>query len=361
MKLTTKKNELIKAMHLITGVLPKKNIKPILSGVKITIGEEVYLEATDMESSIRITLPCSELEGTGEAVVDASTIADVAKNLLNDEVTLDLTENKAIAHTGTGQIKIPVMNAEDYPDLDFAGVGEPITVDTSMLSDMIGDVLFCASKDEMVRNLNGVLWEFEQNCLRLVTADSYRLAVTERMVTKRETPLSFYVSLKGMKEISKIITGDSVDVRYDGVKVWIAADNFLFAVRQMDVSFPNYKGILPNSFQTAFTVDRKNLLDSLKLLSVVAKKEGDTVIFVADNDVVEIQAKSTDTGAGTMMLDTKHEGKKIRTAFDPRFLIEGLAKFDETDIKLQFVDADNAMQISNDDFLHIIMPVKIKD
>ncbi len=56
----------------------------------------------------------------------------------------------------------------------------------------------------------------------------------------------------------------------------------------------------------------------------------------------------------------EHADKDVLVAFDPNFLIEGLSKYELEDIEMKFVDASNAMQIADENDIHIIMPVKIR-
>jgi len=128
----------------------------------------------------------------------------------------------------------------------------------------------------------------------------------------------------------------------------------------MDVQFLNYKNVLPVAFQTEITVNRKELIDSIKLIAVIAKGKGDTVRFDIQGDTLSVTARSQDRGDGDVKLMIEKLGKDMLIAFDPQFLIEGLSKYDVEDIKLQFVDESNAMQTGDDYNLHIIMPVKIR-
>ncbi len=363
-----KKNVLMNASSRIVSIIPKKNIKPILSGVKIySQDEDIYFSATDMESSMRIKVESFEREGQGSYVIDALTLEEISKNLLKDEVHFTLEPNKAIAHTGTGEIKIPVMNADDYPELDFENVGEEIQLPQEKISAMIEKVLFCASTDEMIRNLNGVLWEFSGKYLRLVSADSYRMAVTEEIVFNEErSDLSFFISLKSMKEIQSLLKESDEDqfiIKFDGKKVITKIKDILFTARLMDVSFPNYKAVLPEQFQTKIIIDRVEILKALKLINIIAKGKGDTVKLNIEDNKLEISARSQDRGDGDIPYEIKQEGKNMLVAFDPVYLIEGLQHFDGDELEMNFVDENNALQINDTEvsgFLHIIMPVKIR-
>ncbi len=363
-----KKNALVNSSSRIVSIIPKKNIKPILSGVKIhSKDEEVFFSATDMESSMMIKVDTFENEGEGSYVIDALTLEEISKNLLKDEVYFSLEKNKAIAHTGAGEIKIPVMNANDYPELDFENVGEEISLPKDKIINMIEKVLFCASTDEMIRNLNGVLWEFSGKYLRLVSADSYRMAVTEEIVFDNErSDLSFFLSLKSMKEIQSLLKESDekeFTIRFDGKKVITKIKNVLFTARLMDVSFPNYKAVLPEQFQTKIIINRVEILKALKLINIIAKGKGDTVKLNIAENKLELSARSQDRGDGDIPFEIKQEGKDMLVAFDPVYLIEGLQHFDGDELEMNFVDENNALQINDTEvsgFLHIIMPVKIR-
>ncbi len=368
MKFSMKKNTLVNSTSRIVGVIPKKNIKPILSGVKIYEEKDaVYFTATDMESSIRIKIETLELDGTGAYILDASTLEEISKNLLKDEVFFSLEKNRATAQTGSGEIKIPVMNAEDYPELDFEDVGEEIRLPRELVLRMMDKVIFCASTDEMSRNLNGVLWEFSGKYLRLVSADSYRMAVTEEIVFDSDrSDLSFFLSLKSMKEIQSLLkesSEDELSIKFDGKKVITKINHITLTARLMDVSFPNYKAVIPEQFQTKVLINRPEILKALKLIYIIAKGKGDTVKISIEDGKFNISARSQDRGDGAVPFDISHEGKDMVIAFDPLYLIEGLQHFEGDEVEMNFVDENNALQINEKEltgFLHIIMPVKIR-
>lgn len=361
MKYTITQHEMNSIAEIIGGTIPKKAIKPILSGVKIYAQDgKVLFEATDMESSVRIESKAYDIEGTGAYVIDAETLKEIAKKSITTQIEFELEDNKAIAHLGAGQIKIPVMNAEDYPELSFAEQVDEILIPFKYFKDMTDKTVFCASTDEMVRNLNGVLWEFEGRIFRMVTADSYRMAIAQRHLDRGEQiDINLFLPLKAVKQMLKIVK-DDIAIKYDSKTITFTQGNIIFATRLLDVSFPNYKTVVPERFETTIKVNRKELIDAVKLIEVIARGKGDTVKFDIKGDTLEVTAKSQDRGDGDVKLMIEHADKDVLVAFDPNFLIEGLSKYELEDIEMKFVDASNAMQIADENDIHIIMPVKIR-
>jgi DNA polymerase-3 subunit beta len=355
--------------EIIGGTIPKKAIKPILSGVKIYAQDgKVLFEATDMESSVRIESKAYDIEGTGAYVlegtdayvIDAETLKEIAKKSITTQIEFELEDNKAIAHLGAGQIKIPVMNAEDYPLLSFAEQGDEILIPYKYFKDMTDKTVFCASTDEMVRNLNGVLWHFEGRIFRMVTADSYRMSIAQRHLDRGgQIDINLFLPLKAVKQMLKIVK-DDIKIKYDSKAITFVQGNITFATRLLDVNFPNYKAVVPEQFETTIKVNRKELIDAVKLIEVIARGKGDTVKFDIQGGMLNVAARSQDRGDGDVKLMIEHSDKDILVAFDPNFLVEGLSKYDVEDIEMKFVDASNAMQTGDDKDIHIVMPVKIR-
>src|SRR6056297_3207445 len=180
MRFTINQQELKNIAEIIGATIPKKAIKPILSGVKIyNNNDRIIFEATDMESAVRIVSEAYDVKEAGQYVIDAETLKEIAKNSIANQIQFDLQENKAVAKFGTGLIKIPVMNAEDYPALNFAEAGDEIKMSADMFREMTDKTVFSASNDEMQRNLNGMLFEFDGDEFKMVTADGYRMSVAQ--------------------------------------------------------------------------------------------------------------------------------------------------------------------------------------
>lgn len=76
MKIKVNTSEFLKAIHAVEGVISAREIKSILSNLKIEAeGKEVSLSATDLEISIKTSLPAE--------IVQAGSISLPAKQLSN--------------------------------------------------------------------------------------------------------------------------------------------------------------------------------------------------------------------------------------------------------------------------------------
>ncbi len=370
MKFDINRSDFTYAISKVVNIIPSKNIKPILSGVLIKLEDNVVnFTATDMESSINIALNCNQYEGNGEFVIDAKTMAEVARNLLDNTVELELEGNSVRVTSGSGALKLPIMDVADYPNVVFMDSGREIVFPRETLVNMIDRVSFCASTDEYMRNLNGVFWEFSGTYLRMVTADGFRLALAEEEIKANEQgnmdEAVFLLSLKNMKEISgflKEMDDEFFTIKYDGKRIGFNFKGIKYVARIMDASFPDYKRIIPEQFKTNVVIKREEFLKHLKFASVITKSIGDSVRIEIEDSKLHLIVRSQDKGDANNTIDVEHEGANLIIAFNPRFLIEGLQHFQNEEIELNFVDSNNALQINDLDvqgFIHIVMPVRM--
>ena len=70
------------------------------------------------------------------------------------------------------------MSSEEYPKFDEPN-GESVTLDAGSVADALDQVIKAASLDDARQILTGVLMAAEEDGLRFVATDSYRLAVRD--------------------------------------------------------------------------------------------------------------------------------------------------------------------------------------
>lgn len=156
-----------------------------------------------MESSVKVTVECKDYEDDGSFIVDARLLDETAKNMVGSEVEFDFEDNKLQFRTASSKSLIPVMESKDFPDIDFTNEGNIFTFPKAKLLEMIKNVMYACSNNELMRALNCILWEFNTNILQLVASDGYRLAIVKEDILDMDdnSNLHFLVSNKGMKEI----------------------------------------------------------------------------------------------------------------------------------------------------------------
>lgn len=368
MRLNLNRHDLQFAATEVTNVIHAKLVKPILGGVLITAKEGVVrFSATDMESSIQIEW-ATEIEEEGKVVVDAKTLAEIVSTLKEERVQLNMELSSLKIESGTAHMDLPTMDAESFPEIHLIDSGSTFRFPKETLKTMISKVIFAASTDDYMKNLNGVLWEFQGQYLRLVAADGFRLALSEEPLfpeEPQESSLSFLLSLKAMKEFLSLlreIDKEEIELMYDDRRVGIHLDRIRFTARVLDIDFPDYRKVIPTSFRTKVECNREELLQQLKLAHIVTRNSGESVRFDVSANELKVLAKTSEKGAVDIDLDVRKEGEDLTAAYNAKYLIEALQQFKESTIELSFVDRVGPLQFTDLDpggYLCIVMPVRI--
>src|ERR671918_881164 len=248
-----------------------------LSGVLVRAeGGRVELQATDMELGIRVSAP-AQAEREGEAVVPGRLLLDVVRSLPKEELSLEYRSSQQDVEvvSGTAKFHLRTLPLEDFPKLPEAS-GSTMRVPSRAFVETINRVARSASRDETRPHLTGVLVSASGQELRMVATDSYRLSVKE---TPLETPLdgSFEANVpaRALQELARIAQAaeaKSLSVGVRANQVVFAVDGAVLSSRLIDGQFPNYRQLLPDSYEHELRVASGELTDVVRRISLLAQK-----------------------------------------------------------------------------------------
>jgi DNA polymerase-3 subunit beta len=133
--------------------------------------------------------------------------------------------------------------------------------------------------------------------------------------------------------------------------------------RLIDGQFPNYQQVLPASHATRAVVDRDELLKAVRLSALIASSSANVVKLRLEGDGTGALtiAAAADVGETEGQLETTLEGDPVAIAFNARYLQEALQNVDADQLALEFTGALSPgvlRPIGDDDYVHVIMPVR---
>ncbi|HNR79915.1 MAG TPA: DNA polymerase III subunit beta [Mesotoga infera] len=366
MNFVVERNEILTRLEAVSGAAASKTVKPILSGIYFSVKGEsiVQLTATDLETAIKTEVKAKHIDGQDGFVVDAKVALEIVRNLPEGEIIFEIEETNLIIRAGKSRFTLPTMDPEEFPDVETTTGGVEFVVSVSAIELMIDRVIFCAARDEFMRNLNGVYWEFEGGFLRLVAADGFRMALAEERIDVSVDD-HFLLTLKSMRDLQnsmKSAMSDEMKIVYDGSRVGFYFDGTEMVSKVVDAEFPDYKRVLPKSFKSRVRLYTSNLSDAVRRASIAARLGSDSIKLDIKDELLRIIARSPDHGEAIEEIEGKKEGDNLVIAFNPRFLSESLRKIDTEEVELNFVDSNSPLQINPIDvqgYTYIIMPIRL--
>jgi DNA polymerase-3 subunit beta len=350
------------------GVSTRSSIQT-LSGVRIGEGDGggIELQATDMEIGIRVKVDAEVERGAPPVVLPGRLLLDVVRSLPNDDLVLEFrpqTQDVEIV-SGTAKFHLRTLPTEDFPKLPEREDAPSVSVPAAAFIETVNRVGRAASRDEARPHLTGVLVSASGNELRMVATDSYRLAVKE---TKLEEALAgeleVNVPVRALQELSRVAAADaveSIEVTAKDNQVIFRAGDVVLSSRLIEGRFPNYKQLLPETYEHELRLSRAELLDVVKRISLMAQKNA-PLRMKFDDGALEVSAETPDIGEARESLPAPFKGEALEIGFNPEFLQDGLdsAESDELIFKLISPHRPGLIQSGDDGgFIYLVMPVRL--
>jgi DNA polymerase-3 subunit beta len=363
LKLTCTRDELVAKLAVVARAVSTRSAVQILAGVLLRAeGDELHLAATDMELSLRTSLE-AQVEDEGSVVVPGRLLVDLARLLPAEEVQISHRPEEGLVHIvcGNASYRLHTYASEDFPRLPAAEAASTFSVDSRVLLETVAQVSRAASRDESRPVLTGVLARFEPGKLVMAATDSYRLSVKETPLEGSTTELEAIIPARALAELARVAGGmDELELGVHENQVVFRARDVTLTTRRIDGQFPNYKQLLPETFEHVITLPRTELLEIVRRVSVMAQRNSPLRLRFAEGEL-RVSAQTQDVGEATETLPVAWDGEPMEIGFNPEFLREGIESVatDEVQLKLISPLRPGVIKGEADDFSYLIMPIRL--
>src|ERR671937_1008242 len=363
MKLVCQREELVQKLAVVARAVSTRASVQILSGELLRAeAGRLHLAATDMELSLRSSLE-AQVDGEGAVVVPGRLLVDLVRLLPDSEVTIEHRVDESVVRitSGASSSSLHTYAAEDFPrlpDLDAVGT---FTVDRESLLDTVSRVARSASRDESRPVLTGILVRFEAGKLVMAATDSYRLSVKETDLTGDVPELEAIIPARALAELARIAqSGDTIELGVHENQVVFAADEVWLTTRRIDGQFPNYKQLLPETFEHELTLPRNELLDVVRRVGVMVQRTSPIQLRFAEGELT-VFARTQDVGEAKESLPVQFSGDPMEIGFNAEFLREGVESISADDLQLRLISPlrPGLITATDDDFWYLIMPIRL--
>jgi DNA polymerase-3 subunit beta len=350
---------------------------PALSGVRLEVtGDRLVLSSTDLEIASELSIPVAA-EREGVALVPGRLLGDVVRSLPPAGVSAEADGDRLHLVCGRAKFDLRLMPAEDFPPLPEPADDAPTAVlKAEEFSHTVGQVARAASTDDARPVLTGISLEATSGTLTAAATDSYRLAM-RTVPWEQGADMTALVPRRALVEAQRAADalGSEVRLVLESAQVTFLFSDRRITTRLIEGKFPEVRQLLPSSSERRLDVDRAELLEVVKRVSVVGGDSSSTVTPVTLHltaDSVRVTAGSGEVGQAEESLPGLLEGPDLDIAFNPRYLSDGLDVAGTERVRLEFRDElkpavlrpvpakeAGTEQAADGDFLYLLMPVRV--
>jgi DNA polymerase III subunit beta len=363
LKISVPREELTRQLGVVARAASTRTTVQVLAGLLLRAGDgRLELAATDMEISLRSSLEAS-VESEGAVVVPSKLLADLVRLLPADEVSIEHRSGEGIVEivSGAATYRLHTYNAEDFPRLPDASTVELMSVDADAVLETAGRVSRAASRDESRPVLTGILVRFEGEKLIMAATDSYRLAVKETAMGSGGPDLDAIVPARALGELTRIAqSGGGLEIGVLENQVIFTTDGILLTTRRIEGQFPNYRQLLPETFEHELALPREELLEVVRRVSVMAQRNAPIRLRFAEGELT-VSAQTQDVGEARETMPAPYAAEPLEIGFNPDFLRDGVESVEGDEVRLKLISSlrPAVIQGEGDDFSYLIMPIRL--
>ncbi len=371
MKLKIKKDELLKGLQRIQGVVEKKNTMPILSNMLLKADSSgVEIVATDLEIGLRGRY-VAEVEKPGAVAVSAKKMYEIVRELPADDIQIKVEDNNSVKiKSGHSQFKLVGLPKDEYPALPDVAEEGMIVIEGDTLRDMIKKTLYSVGENDARYVLNGLFVHMTQTKgglnIRMVGTDGHRLSMIDRVIDAKHKEESIIIPKKAMIELRRLLEEDTpkAELRLGLSKnhALFMRDGLVMVSKLIDGNYPNYLQVVPAKSTKKVQVSKDEFSHAVKRVSILSKEKTNAVKLQLEKDLLILSTNNPEVGEASEELTVDYKGEGIAIGFNSRYLMDVLSAMDRQTIALELSDALSPCLITEEGDEHykcVVMPMRV--
>jgi DNA polymerase-3 subunit beta len=367
MELVVRKNDLLKELSLLQGIVERKNTIPILANVLLEATKnQMSLLATDLDVGLRshceaiVTKP-------GTLTLPAKKLFEIVSALPETEIRLEEDKGGKSVTIAADRFesRMQTLPASEFPTPPTDSGTTVATLPGGALKRMIQYTRFAITSEDTRYFLNGAQLVLQPAAMSMVATDGHRLAFARVQAASGGAASEVLLPRKTLNEIARLIDGaDAIEFSQGENHLFFRAGDRLLISRKIDANFPAYERVIPKSNDKRIEFDRDRLASAVRRVRLLSNERSKAVKFVIGKDQVEITSSTPEVGEAHEVLPVEYAGGAMQICFNADYVDNFLGVVETENVELEFKDemSQAVMKpIGADgyDYTYVIMPMRI--
>lgn len=376
MKVKIKRADFLKRLKIIEKTISENKIKPIISCAYIETRENnLFFCGTNLETTITTQMACEEVIEKGRIVFQHQLVEEYLKEIKDEVVTFTEKDGNLLIESFDSVSEFSLMDPEDFPkilvDENFDNKEEQFEIESEELASIFEKVKYAAAQVSDNLAFNCVRLEHNDNILKFVTTDTYRLVYLTKEVEKVNGDFEISIPLNTVEAVTKLLRGienTNLKFYYINNQIFFKTNDVLVISRVIDLAFPNYNGILENNaYDKKMIINAEQFVKILKRVMIFVRNNSESkygATFNIDSKDMKINGIN-EIAKINEQVEVDYVGEEIKIALNTKFLFDYIQTLDKnSNITLEFIKSNSSVKImkeNDESYLYILMPLALRD
>ncbi len=372
MRLLIERTELMRALSHVTSVVERRTTIPILSNILISAKPgSMAVKGTDLEREVVETAGC-EVAQPGAITVSAHLLHDIVRKLQEGaQISLDTggDGSRMTLAAGRSRFYLPVLPADEFPDLAAGEMGHEFEIGAGDLKVMIEKTRFAISTEETRYYLNGIFLHNAQtggqDMLRAVATDGHRLAQFELPCPNGAKGMpGVIVPRKTVHELHRLLedAGADVTIALSPAKIQFRIGTVVMTSKLIDGTFPDYQRVIPQGNNKAMHVTNAAFATAVDRVATVSTDRGRAVKLNIEAEKLVLTVTNPDGGSATEEIAVDYDADPLEIGFNARYLLDISQQLEGETAHFMLADPGSPTTVrdgGDERALFVLMPMRV--
>ena len=382
MQLSCLQENLNRGLSVVQRAVATRTTLPITQNVLIaTDNSRLKLAATNLDIAISTWIG-AQIEEEGTITIPARMLSEFVNSLPAERIDIALDDQTSGLDLKCARVQAHIngQDADDFPAIPSVTEGVIVRVAPDVLRDAINRVAFAAATEDSRPVLTGIKVEISGDSFTFAAADGFRLAVYEGKLSEPiadAESLEFIIPARALLEVNRLIGGQSDPVEFTVTQqksqAMFRMDNVELVSQLIQGTFPNYKQLVPESYDTRAVVNQGAFLQATRTASIFARDGSGIVRLNVTTDDDEqavgkllVSSRAEELGDNTGELDAQVEGDEAKIAFNSKYLSDVLDVLGDGEVAMETTTPSSpgvikpAADSESYTYTHVVMPMFVQ-
>ncbi len=367
MELKLQRNLVLQELSILQGVVEHRTTIPILSSILAEAEENrLRMVATDLDMTIVTECP-AVVHGGGRATIESKVFQNLVRSLPEEEFSLRQDGESVEISCGRFHSRIAVADPSEYPTVPEVPEAGDYALPLDLFQLMLDRVAFAITKDDPKFQLNGALVKLIPGEIEIAATDGHRLAMVRAKAPTGSLPFEQQLFPRKLLAEFARFADDRVRMTAGDNHLGFLMGERTLVSRIVELRFPQYERVIVRDNPSRARVDRKELLASLRRVSLMAHEKARGVRFrFGSGGELTLASIGYERGSAEETLSVTYQGDNLEIALNAAYLIDVLQVLLCDTVELQLRDSNTqcvVVPVDDDsrleEYIYVLMPMRL--